>query len=149
MLWSILCDSTKVCLEDMVAIQEGHFAIGLDPNLGKDVRCGCEMNGKIICLVFRILGDVVESSDMELEFSAFAEFSKASAETDEIWSCDGDAQTHRRFGGIVDLVLVQPEAIWLVFAVDEVDEVLALWERVCGVHVDRNGLDIRCSLRVL
>lgn len=130
MLGSIFCDSTKVCLEDMVAIQEGHFAIGLDPNLGKDVGCGCEMNGKIIYLVLCILGDVVESSDMELEFSGFAKFSKASAKTDEVWSCDGDAQTHRGFGRIVDLVLVQPEAIGLVLAVDEVDEILALWEKV-------------------
>lgn len=43
-----------------------------------------------IYLVFRILGDVVESRDMELEFSAFAEFSEAGAESDEIWSCNGD-----------------------------------------------------------
>lgn len=42
-------------------------------------------------LVFRVLGDVIESSDMELEFSGFAEFSEASANSDEIWSCDGDA----------------------------------------------------------
>ena len=32
---SILCYSTEVCLEDVVAIQEGHFAIRLDPDLVK------------------------------------------------------------------------------------------------------------------
>lgn len=38
MLGGIFCYSTKVCLEDVVAIQEGHFAVGLDPDLGEDVR---------------------------------------------------------------------------------------------------------------
>lgn len=35
MLGRILCYSTKVRLEDVVAIQEGHFSIGFDPDLGK------------------------------------------------------------------------------------------------------------------
>lgn len=90
-------------------------------------------------LVFRVLGNFVESSNMELEFAAFAEFSEAGAKGDEVRSCDGDAQTHRGFRDIVDLVLVQPEAIGLILAVDEVDEVLALcvklWQadgRECG-----------------
>jgi hypothetical protein len=108
MLGGIFCYSTKVCLEDVVAIQEGHFAVGLDPDL-----------------VFRILGDLVESSNVELEFAAFAEFSEAGTKGDEVCSCDRDAQTHRGFRHIVDLVLVQPEAIGLVLAVDEVDKILA------------------------
>ena len=46
MFGSILCYSTKVCFEDMVAIQEGHFAIGLDPNLWEDIRCELGMDGE-------------------------------------------------------------------------------------------------------
>lgn len=46
MLRSIFCYSTKVCLEDVVAIQEGHFAVGFDPDLEENVRCECRVSGK-------------------------------------------------------------------------------------------------------
>lgn len=42
MLGSILCDPTKVGLEDMVAIQEGHFTIRLDPDLGRVLDGGAK-----------------------------------------------------------------------------------------------------------
>lgn len=46
MLGSIFCYSTKVCLEDVVAIQEGHFAVGFDPDLEADVRRERKMSGR-------------------------------------------------------------------------------------------------------
>lgn len=101
-----------------------------------------------VYLVFRILGDLVESSDVQLEFSAFAEFSEAGTKGDEICSCDRDAQTHRGFRDIVDLVLVQPEAIGLVLAVDEVDKILALWMKLRQAGMDAKVMDVQCSSRV-
>jgi len=87
---------------------------------------------------------------VKLEFTAFAEFTEAGAKGDEVGSCDRDAQTHRGLRDIVDLVLVQPEAIGLVLAVDEVDKVLALWMmRLWRVVVDANVVDVRCSWRAL
>jgi hypothetical protein len=107
------------------------------------VRNGCQ-----VYLVFRILGDLVESSNVELEFAAFAEFSEAGTKGDEVCSCDRDAQTHRGFRHIVDLVLVQPEAIGLVLAVDEVDKILALWMKLRQAGTDANVGDVQCNLRV-
>lgn len=40
------------------------------------------LNGWEIYLVFRVLGDVIESGDVELELSGLAELSEASAERD-------------------------------------------------------------------
>lgn len=91
-------------------------------------------NGWQTYLEFRVLGDVIECGDMKLEFSGFAEFPKASAESDEIRTCDRDGQTHGRFRDIVDLVLVQSEAVWLVLAIDEVDEIPALMMNVAAAR---------------
>jgi hypothetical protein len=37
-------------------------------------------------LVLGILGNVIQSCYMQLEFTAFAEFSKACSKTDEVWT---------------------------------------------------------------
>lgn len=102
-----------------------------------------------VYLVFRVLSDVVKSSNVKLEFTAFAEFTEGGAKGDEVRSCDRDAQTHGGFRDIVDLVLVQPEAIGLVLAIDEVDKILALWMKLWQVVVDANVVDVRCSWRAL
>ena len=63
---------------------------------------------------------------MQLELAAFTEFAEAGANTDEIWSGDRNGKTHRSLGDIVDLVLVQSETVGLIFAVDEMYEILSL-----------------------
>ena len=76
---------------------------------------------------------------MELELAALGEFAEARSEADEVWSCDGDSQTHGGLGDVVDAVAVQAEAVRLVLAVDELDEVAAL---VCAMRDGEHGL--RC-----
>lgn len=127
--------------------RKGISPLGLIQTLGKMLDDWVRNEWQVY-LVFRILGDLVESSDVQLEFSAFAEFSEAGTKGDEIRSCDRDAQTHRGFRDIVDLVLVQPEAIGLVLAVDEVDKILALWMKLRQAGMDAKVMDVQCSSRV-
>jgi len=80
-------------------------------------------------LVLGILGDIIQCRYVQFEFAAFAEFSKACSEANEVWTSHRDAKSHRRLGNIVDSIFLQPEAIGLIRAVDEMDQILSLWAR--------------------
>lgn len=66
---------------------------------------------------------------MQLEFTTFAKLAKASADTDEVGTRDGETETHRGFRYIENSVFVQSEAIWFVCPVDEMNEVFPLHTR--------------------
>jgi hypothetical protein len=57
-LWAVFGPTTDVRFEDVPAVEEGHFAVGLDPELVAGVR-----------------GEDGEGGDVEAEFEGFGEFS--------------------------------------------------------------------------
>lgn len=87
---------------------------------------------------------------MQLELAAFAEFSEAGPEAYKVWPRDRNAETHRRFRDIVDPVLLQTEAIWLVPSVDEMDDILALGTKSKDVNreVQADRINSRYSWQV-
>jgi len=96
----IFCYPAKVRFHDMVAVQEWHLSIGFYPNLHpQNVRFSVvnKAGGLKVGptnLVLGILGKVVESGYVQLEFSVFVEFTKTCPERDEIWSGYRDSETH-------------------------------------------------------
>ena len=130
MLRCILSNPPKVRFNDVVAVQEGHFAIGFNPDLSPTLVT--KTRARIfnpMYLVLGILGDVIQCCYVQLEFAAFAEFSKAGPEADKIRTGNRDPEAHRRLGNVVDLILLQSEAIRLVRAVDEMDKILSLRQK--------------------
>ena len=63
---SVLSDSSQMTLEHMVAVKECLFTVWFDPDL-----------------VFGVLGQVVQASDVELKFLCFREFAKACASAEK------------------------------------------------------------------
>lgn len=57
---------------------------------------------------------------MQLKFATLGEFTITSAQTNEVRPGNGYAHAHFCFRDIVHLVLVQPKAIGLILAIDEV-----------------------------
>lgn len=104
----VLCDATKMCLHDVVSVQEGHFTVRFYPDLVLGVPC-----------------DIVKGRDVQLELAAFAELAKAGSDTDQVGSCDGETETHGGFRDIEHPVLVQTETVWLVWSVNEMNEILS------------------------
>lgn len=65
--------------EDVIAVEEWHFAIRLNPNL-----CFLLLEAQIDAknstdFVLCVLSKIVESSDMQLKLATFCEFAKAGA----------------------------------------------------------------------
>jgi hypothetical protein len=77
---------------------------------------------------------------MQHELPALRKLADARPETDKVPPRDGQTQAHGRLRHIEYPVLVQPEAVRLVRALDEVDDVFAL----CAVYVSAQ-LSMRCS----
>lgn len=63
---------------------------------------------------------------MQLELSTLAKLAEAGSKADQVRSCYRYPEAHRGFGDIVDAVFLQPEAVGLVWSVNQVNEVLAL-----------------------
>ena len=131
MLRRVLCDAAQVCFCDVIPVQKRHLAVGFYPHLSCRVshasftsRASAQ---KIWAdLELGVLGEVVKRTDVQHEFSTLGELAEAGAEADEVRAGDGDAKAHGGLGDVEDTVLVEPEAVRLVFAVDELDEVAPL-----------------------
>lgn len=106
MLRGILADPSDMCLYHIIPIKVRHLAVRLDPYL-------------VLC----VLGDVVESRDMELEFSGFRELSQAGSEGEEVIACDGGGETGDGFADVVDAVALDAEDVRVSGAVDKVGDV--------------------------
>lgn len=63
---------------------------------------------------------------MQLKLPALTKLAKASPEANEIRSCNTDSEPHSRFRHIIYPVLVQPEAMWLIVAVHQMNNILSL-----------------------
>ena len=81
-------------LQDMVAVQEGHLGLGLEPDL-----------------VLGVGGEQVEGLDGEVEAAAVGVFPDAGAEGDQVGAGDVGGALHEGLAGVEDLVLVEPEAV--------------------------------------
>lgn len=113
---------------NVVPVQERHLAIRFYPHLQrKPVRQLLMKGPKLPDLVFRVLRKVVEAGDVQLEFAAFAEFSKACAKADEVGPSNGNCKFHGRFGDIEDAISVQAKAVGFIWSVYQVDNVLSLF----------------------
>ncbi|KAI3482129.1 hypothetical protein L1887_55260 [Cichorium endivia] len=108
MFRSVVGDPSEMRLDDVVAVEEGQLAVGLDPHL-------------VLC----VLREVVERGDVQTELARLGKLAKARAERHEVRACDRDGQTHRRFRDVVDAVAVEAEDVRILGSVDEVHEVLA------------------------
>lgn len=60
------------------------------------------MSVQLTCLVFGILSKVVETTDLQLEFSTLAKLSKACSESNEVGPGDGSCQVHGLHWEVVD-----------------------------------------------
>lgn len=79
----------------MVSVKERHLSVRLDPHLHTILsRRGEEENGADARLVLRVLSEVVQSSDVQLELATLAELAKARSKADEVGSCYRDSQSH-------------------------------------------------------
>lgn len=92
----ILRYPSQMCFEHVVSIEEGHLAIWLNPNLHSQCK-SASIHPIIIAhanLEFCILGQTVESSDVQLELATFGELAKTRSETNKVRSCNGYAESH-------------------------------------------------------
>jgi hypothetical protein len=74
----------------MIPVQKWHFSVWFDPYL-KEVSPIQPIQYIKMYFVLCILRDVVQSSDVQLEFATFAEFAKTCAKTDKIRSSHRDS----------------------------------------------------------
>ena len=95
MFWCILRNPTEVGFQHMVSVEERHLSVRLDPYLhGMSSTQGEAGNRTHAHLVLRVLSEVVQSSDMQLELAALAELAKARSKADEVGPCYRDTQSH-------------------------------------------------------
>jgi len=85
-----------------------------------------ESSAETTYLVFGILRQIVKRRYVKLELAAFAELSKACAQTDKIRPRHANGKSHSRFGNIINPIFVEPEAVWFVVSIHKVNNVLAL-----------------------
>lgn len=73
MLGAVVGPAADVGLDDVAAVQEGHFAVGLHPDL-----------------VPGVLGEDGQRGDVQAEFARLGELAEADAEGDELFAfCRG------------------------------------------------------------
>lgn len=77
MFWCVFCYPTQVGFEDMVTVKERHLAVRFDPNLGLAFNQVKWMDNGGTDLVLGILSQIIQGSDVQLEFAGLAEFTKA------------------------------------------------------------------------
>lgn len=114
-LGRVVCDATQVGFDDMVAVQKGQLAIGLDP----------DFEARILC-------EVVECRDVQPELARLAELAKACTQRHEVRACHRHGLPHGELRHVVDAVAVQAKHMGFVGAIDEVDDVVANIVRQLG-----------------
>lgn len=108
MLRRILRHTSNMGLQYMIPVQKGHLTIRFDPYF-----------------VFRMRGDQVQCSDVQLELSSFCEFPETGSETAEPRAGYGGRKVGDWGANVVDPVFLDPEAVRVIGAVDEVRDVTA------------------------
>mmetsp|Transcript_48476 Transcript_48476/g.89910 ORF Transcript_48476/g.89910 Transcript_48476/m.89910 type:complete len:223 (-) Transcript_48476:176-844(-) len=89
-------------LGDVVAVQERHFRIGLDPHL-----------------VLRVLRQVIQRGDSQSKLAGLGELAQTRSEVQEVVPADRRGGLHLRFGRVVHSILHEAEAVPFVGPVDE------------------------------
>jgi hypothetical protein len=85
MFRAIFTPPSDMRLEHVAAVQEGHLAVLLDPNL-----------------VSRVRGDYTERGDVQAEFACLGEFAQADAQREEVVARDRCGEVGEGFADVVD-----------------------------------------------
>lgn len=85
MFRAILTPPSDMRLEHIAAVQEGHLAVLLDPDLVSCVR-----------------GDYTQRGDVQAEFARLGEFAQADAEREEVVARDGCGKIGEGLADVVD-----------------------------------------------
>lgn len=96
----VLGDPREVSLEDMVTVEEGLLTVGLDPYLELGV-----------------LGQVVQTGDVQLEFTRLSELAETGARTDQLVLTDVRSHLQHLRVYVVHAVFVQSKHILTVLTV--------------------------------
>ena len=96
MFGGIFCDTTKVGLEDVVAVQEGHLAVRFYPHL---IQCSVKQYKRPfkltkVYLVLGILRKIVQRCYVQFELPRLRKLAEASAQADKIWPRYRDGEAH-------------------------------------------------------
>lgn len=95
-------------LHNIVPIQKRHLSVRLHPDL-----------------ILRMLSDMVERSNVELELPSFGKLSKTCPEGEEIIAGDRCSKLRNGLADVVNTVALDTEAVRIVGAVNQVGDVAA------------------------
>lgn len=107
-LWDVFGHSGNMGLDDMIAIQEGHFASSLDPDF-----------------MFGVLGNEIETGDAEAELAGFSELADVDAGSKEFFFGDVGGEGNELAVDVEDFALDEAEDRLLDGVLDEVFEGVA------------------------
>lgn len=97
-LGAVLTPAADMSLQDIAAVQEGHFAVGLDPDLVAGVR-----------------RDGIEGGNVQAELAGLGELANAGTEREQIGAGDAGGEVCDALAHIVDAAVLDAEDMAVVF----------------------------------